>query len=89
MKELDLMNAKLKEQDHWSEPLKYVLDILQSEEAFTVEEYKHTHTHSKQLITLSQKNKITGYVPSNHIKTYWNFQLLTSFTSILVSGNTN
>ena len=25
--------------------LKYVLDILQTEEAFTVEEYKHTHTH--------------------------------------------
>ena len=24
--------------------LKYVLDILQAEEAFTVEEYKHTHT---------------------------------------------
>ena len=26
--------------------LRYVLDILQSEEAFTVEEYKHTHTHT-------------------------------------------
>ena len=26
--------------------LKYVLDILQTEEAFTVEEYKHTHTHA-------------------------------------------
>ena len=25
--------------------LKYVLNILQTEEAFTVEEYKHTHTH--------------------------------------------
>ena len=25
--------------------LKYVLDILQTEEVFTVEEYKHTHTH--------------------------------------------
>ena len=24
--------------------LKYVSDILQAEEAFTVEEYKHTHT---------------------------------------------
>ena len=31
-------------------PLKYVLNILQLEEAFTVEEYKHTHTHThKQL----------------------------------------
>ena len=27
--------------------LKYVLDILQTEEAFTVEEYKHTHTHMR------------------------------------------
>ena len=27
-------------------PLKYVLDMLQSEEAFTGEEYKHTHTHT-------------------------------------------
>ena len=26
--------------------LKYVLDILQTEEAFTVEEYKHAHTHT-------------------------------------------
>ena len=26
--------------------LKYVLDILQTKEAFTVEEYKHTHTHT-------------------------------------------
>ena len=25
---------------------KYVLDILQTEEAFTVEEYKQTHTHT-------------------------------------------
>ena len=29
--------------------LKYVLDILQTEEAFTVEEYKHTHTHACDL----------------------------------------
>ena len=28
--------------------LKYVLDILQTEEAFTLGEYKHTHTHNKQ-----------------------------------------
>ena len=27
--------------------LKHVSDILQTEEAFTVEEYKHTHTHTK------------------------------------------
>ena len=26
--------------------LRYVLDILQTEEVFTVEEYKHTHTRS-------------------------------------------
>ena len=29
-----------------SVPLKYVSDIMQSEEAFTVEECKHTHTHT-------------------------------------------
>ena len=28
--------------------LKYVLDILQMEEAFAVEEYKHTQTHLMQ-----------------------------------------
>ena len=27
--------------------IKYVLDILQTEEAFTVEDYKHTHTHAR------------------------------------------
>ena len=39
--------------------LKYVSDILQTEEAFTVEEYKHTHTHesSKYLFeTLKMRN---------------------------------
>ena len=29
-----------------SVPLRYVSDILQTEEAFTLEEYKHTHTHT-------------------------------------------
>ena len=33
-------------QYRWSVPLKYVSDILQTEEAFTVEEYKHTHTQA-------------------------------------------
>ena len=28
--------------------LKYVLDIFQTEEASTVEEYKHTYTHTQQ-----------------------------------------
>ena len=27
--------------------IKYILDILQTEEAFTVEDYKHTHTHAR------------------------------------------
>ena len=31
--------------------LKYVSDILQTEEAFTVGEYKHTHTHTHTLET--------------------------------------
>ena len=33
-----------------SRTLKYVLDILQTEKAFTVEEYKHTHTHTHTLM---------------------------------------
>ena len=33
-------------QDRCSVPLKHVLDILQLEEGFTVEEYKHTQTHA-------------------------------------------
>ena len=28
--------------------LKYVLDILQTEEAFTMEKYKHTHTDTHE-----------------------------------------
>ena len=35
--------------------LKYVSDILQTEEAFTVEEYKHTHTHTR---THAPKHKL-------------------------------
>ena len=31
---------------HTPTPLKYVSDILLTEEAFTMEEYKHTNTHS-------------------------------------------
>ena len=34
--------------------LKYVLEILQTEEAFTVEEYKHTH-----IVSLNVHEKIT------------------------------
>ena len=30
--------------------LKFVLDMLQTEEAFTVEEHKHTHTHTHDII---------------------------------------
>ena len=33
-------------QDCWFLPLKYVSDILQTEKALTVEEYKHKHTHT-------------------------------------------
>ena len=44
--------------------LKYVLDILQTEEALTVEEYKHTHTHththtpSKQVDQMYKSKKL-------------------------------
>ena len=37
--------------------LKYVLDILQTEEAFTVEEYKHTHTIVSNLIEKLQQKQ--------------------------------
>ena len=41
--------------------LKYVLEILQTEEALTVEEYKHTHTHnSKKKLQLPQRILKTG-----------------------------
>ena len=30
-------------EDRWSVPLAYVRDILHTEEAFTVEEYKHSN----------------------------------------------
>ena len=33
--------------------LRYVLDILQTEEAFTVEEHKHTHTHNQLVSFMS------------------------------------
>ena len=42
--------------DRWSVPLKYVLDILQSEEAFTVAEYKYTHTHKHEMQTANVKS---------------------------------
>ena len=35
--------------------LKYVFDILQTEEAFTVEEYKHTHTQTHNSIKSHRK----------------------------------
>ena len=38
--------------------LKYVLDILQTEEAFMVEEYKHTHTQQQQKQKQQQQQKL-------------------------------
>ena len=38
--------------------LKHVSDILQTEETFTVEEYKHTHTRTLQAITISAVSNI-------------------------------
>ena len=37
--------------------LKYVLDIQQTEEAFTVEKYKHTHTHTHTHVLNSRSYK--------------------------------
>ena len=39
--------------------LKYVSDILQTEEAFTVEEYKHTHTHTQPAFICSKSTMKT------------------------------
>ena len=50
--------------------LKYVLDILQTEEAFTVEEYNHihthTHTHSRPLY-ISHMEDFKKYFSSNFL----------------------
>ena len=51
-----------KTQDRWCVPLKYVLDILQSEEIFTVEEYKHTHTHTHTQGTHINKSPPTHFL---------------------------
>ena len=41
--------------------LKYVLDILQTEEVFTVEEYKHRHTqHSSNFNNKIVHNSVQG-----------------------------
>ena len=38
--------------------LKYVLDILQTEEAFTMEEYKHANTHeSSELLKVKKLHR--------------------------------
>ena len=44
--------------------LKYVLDILRTEEAFTVEEYTHTHTHTQHNTTQHNTTQafFTGYI---------------------------
>ena len=46
-----------------SRTLKYVLDILQTEKAFTVEEYKHTHTHTKLLTSYALHPSTAIFLP--------------------------
>ena len=49
--------------------LKYVSDILQTEEAFTVEEYKHTHTMTKLFSpSFRSQNESTDYI--TFVQTY-------------------
>ena len=59
--------------------LKYVLDILQAKEAFTVEEYKNTHTREKQVFHVGfsltfprlprkSKNRLNTSLKTNRIK---------------------
>ena len=63
--------------------LKYVLDILQTEEAFTVKEYKHTrththahtHTHTHTHISVLLKN--TDFTNSNsNYKGFVHFKII-------------
>ena len=49
-------------QDRWSVPLKYVSDILHTEEAFMEEQYTHTNTHTH-----------THTHTHIHIQTLWNY----------------
>ena len=39
--------------------LKYVPDILQTEEAFTVKEYTHTHTHASNKLVIARLSRKT------------------------------
>ena len=51
--------------------LKYVLDILQMEEALTVEEYKHTHTHTHThtlLMREEHQRKCEKNIIKSHLK---------------------
>ena len=63
-------------QDCWSIPLNYVLDTLQTEEAFTVKEYKdrqtdtHTHTHT---YTHTRTHTHT------QMKSFWSLHFLTMY----------
>ena len=51
-------SRKFTTQDRWFVPLKYVSDILHTEEAFMVEQYTQTHTHTYTHI---------------HIQILWNY----------------
>ena len=51
--------------------LKYVLDILQTEEAFTVEEYKHTHTHTLPSKIYPQQNGIANCLLADFKSLLW------------------
>ena len=42
--------------------LRFVLDILQTEETFTVEEYKHTHTRQYDFTNCSVYFKMRQYL---------------------------
>ena len=54
--------------------LKYVLDILQTGEAFTVEEYKHAHTHTRK-----QQMPLSVYVKSQFHMFEWVLNMVPNF----------
>ena len=72
--------------------LKHVSDILQTEEAFTVEQYKHTHTHT-HTHTINNLCKTERYIPSNwdifysiHVSTLTNYLCMRLFMNNVISS---
>ena len=64
--------------------IKYVADILQTEESFTVEEYKHTHTHTHKYTHLRAQAVITWFksIVSKRRSSFIRFYIVDFYPSI-------